>query len=312
MTMQNNEEKTIRTAAYVRVSTMQEEQEGSYDIQAEYFTEKIKNNPGMTLVGIYGDRGKSGLKTKGRDGLARLLADCEAGKIDLILTKSISRFSRNMADCAEIIRNLRSIGVNIFFEKENLNSKDAKCDLILNIFAAMAQEESNSLSQNATRAHVQYASEGRPFGRVAYGYYDAGDHTWLIQEQEAERVRLAFQLASEGKNYTEILAALNALEKRKGTNVKWTQRRLSDLLKNEVYMGNYFSHKNVCLVPGKMVKNRGYRDRYHIEEHHEPIVSKELFDWVQSVNQRGLLLSYRNHTEEDKIFLNSRNTRVTA
>lgn len=135
----------LRVAAYCRVSTRLEEQEGSYEIQVSYFTDKINANSGMTLVGIYGDLGKSGLKTKGRDGLARLMADCEAGKIDLILTKSISRFARNMADCAEMIRKLRELGVGIIFEEENINSKDAKCDLILNIFAALAQEESNSI-----------------------------------------------------------------------------------------------------------------------------------------------------------------------
>lgn len=296
-------ENKLRVAAYVRVSTKLEEQEGSYDIQVSYFTDKINANPGMTLVGIYGDLGKSGLKTKGRDGLARLMADCEAGKIDLILTKSISRFARNMADCAEMIRKLRELGVGIIFEKENINSKDAKCDLILNIFAALAQEESNSISQNSIRAHEQHAKEGRPISKGSYGYVRKGKQRWTVLEEEAERVRLAFQMASDGKNYSEIRRALDLLEERDDTGVKWKNNRIQYLLKNVVYTGDYYSHKNVSLVPGKMVKNDGYRNRYYIEEHHDPIVSKGLFEWVQTVMERGLLNVARIHTEEDKAYL---------
>lgn len=293
----------LRVAAYVRVSTKLEEQEGSYDIQVEYFTEKINANPDMLLVGIYGDLGKSGLKMKGRDGLAQLMADCEAGKIDLILTKSISRFARNMADCAEMIRKLRELGVGIIFEKENINSKDAKCDLILNIFAALAQEESNSISQNSIRAHEQHAKEGRPFGNIAYGYGKKGKQRWMVLEQEAERVRLAFQMASDGDSYTKICKALDVLEERDGTEIKWSIRRIQYMLTNEVYMGDYYSHKRVSLVPGKSVVNDGYRDRYYIEDHHEPIVSRALFEWVQSVIERGLLYATRVYTAEEKSYL---------
>ena len=134
-----------RTAAYCRVSTDKEEQEGSYELQFEYYNKLIINNPFMQLVGIYGDKGKSGLSAQNRPGLQKLLKDCRAGKIDLILTKSLSRFSRNMAECVEMIRELRSLSVNVQFEKENLNSNDTKSDLILDIYAAIAQEESHSI-----------------------------------------------------------------------------------------------------------------------------------------------------------------------
>ena len=116
----------IKTAAYCRVSTDMETQSGSYEMQEQYFTDLISANSDMELVGIYGDRGKSGLKTAGRPGLQRLLEDCRADKIQLILTKSISRFARNMAECAEMIRELRGLGVNIIFEEQNLNSQDAR------------------------------------------------------------------------------------------------------------------------------------------------------------------------------------------
>lgn len=294
---------TIRVAAYCRVSTKLEEQEGSYELQVAHFTEKITANPNMVLVGIYGDNGKSGLRICGRPGLRELMQDCENGKIDLIFTKSISRFARNMADCAELIRDLRQLGIGVIFEKENINSKDSKCDLLLNILAALAQEESHSVSQNTRRAHEQYTMLGRPFGYISYGYYNAGENLWGICEAEAERVRTAFQMASAGCKYPEIVKELNALEHRDESGIIWKQRRVRYLLRNEVYKGDYYSHKNVCLVPGKSVKNKGFRDRYYIEEHHAPIVAPVLFDRVQEIITRGLLQSQRKCSSADKEFL---------
>lgn len=293
----------LRVAAYCRVSTRLEEQEGSYEMQVQYYTDRIRADPGMELAGIYGDNGKSGLKTRGREGLEQLLRDCEAGKIDLILTKSISRFARSMADCAELIRRLRELGVDILFEKEGINSQDPKCDLLLHIFAALAQEESNSISQNARRAHEQYVLEGRPFGRIAYGYCNAGQNQWAVREPEAERVRMAFQMAARGCCYREILEALNRMEQRDATGVVWKQKRLRRLLRSVVYKGDYYSHGTVCLVPGRPVANRGYRDRFYIEDHHLPLVSGALFDRVQEMLARGLLHSHRRLSTEENVFL---------
>ena len=283
----------IRTAAYCRVSTDSEVQEGSYELQEQYYTDKITANAGMTLVGIYGDKGKSGLKTAGRPGLQKLMGDCREGKIDLILTKSISRFARNMADCAGMIRELRSLGVNIIFEKESLNTRDGKCDLVLNIFSAIAQEESHSISQHVLLSHEQHVLEGRPFGTISFGYRNMGDNRWGINEEEAPLVRLAFQMADEGKNYLEILQALNEADEKR----IWRHHRLRYLLTNPVYKGDYYSHGTVCLVPGKQVINRGYRDRYYIEEHHDPIVPPELFDRVQELVKQGKLISPRRSKE---------------
>ncbi|MBO6158865.1 MAG: recombinase family protein [Firmicutes bacterium] len=266
----------IKTAAYCRVSTDKEAQEGSYELQEQYFTELITSNPAMELVGIYGDKGRSGLKKVGRPGLQRLLEDCRAGKVQLILTKSISRFARNMAECAEMIRELRSLGVNILFEEQDIDSQDTAGDLVLNIFAAIAEEESHSISQHALMAHEQYVLEGRPFGRISYGYKNGGNHQWVINEDEAPLVRKAFEMADAGKSYAEIRRTLNEM-----SNITWRQSRLKYLLTNVVYKGDYYSHKTICIVPGQQVENKGYRDRIYIEEHHEAIVSPELFDRVQ-------------------------------
>jgi DNA invertase Pin-like site-specific DNA recombinase len=288
----------IKTAAYCRVSTDKEAQDGSYELQVSYFTELITSNPDMELVGIYGDKGKSGLSTEKRPGLKKLMDDCREGKINLILTKSISRFARNMAECAEMIRKLQSLGVNIIFEKENLNSQDENCALALNIFAAIAEEESHSISQHALRAHEQYTMEGRPFGQISFGYKNGGDNKWIINEEEAPLVRKAFERAAEGQNYTEIRKAMTEM-----AGYPWSQGRVKYLLTNVVYKGDYHSHATVCLMPGKQVKNNGVRDRFYITEHHEPIVSPELFDWVQIIIKRGILLSYKRLSKEDMAFL---------
>lgn len=287
----------IRTAAYCRVSTELEEQEGSFEMQMSYYREKIGKSDTLELVGVYGDRGKSGLRTS-RPGLQRLLADCREGKIDLILTKSISRFARSMADCVELINQLRSLKVTVFFEKEGLRTDNRKSDLVLNILAAMAQEESNSISQNMIRSHEQYASEGRPYGQVSYGYCRSGAQVWQTDPAEAIRVQTAFRMAAEGCTYAEILTVLNGMEAQEGTGMLWRQRRLRNMLRNVAYLGDYYSHGTVCLTPGHQVVNRGYRDRYYIEEHHDPLVSREVFDRVQRMLDCGYLASYMPMTEK--------------
>lgn len=306
--MQKDCEKTqssnsMRVAAYCRVSTETEEQEGSYETQMGYYSEKIKQSPTMEFVGVYGDKGKSGLTVGSRPGLQHLLADCRAGKIDLILTKSISRFARNMADCVELITRLRTLNVTILFEKEGLRTDNRKSDLVLNILAALAQEESNSISQNMIRSHEQFASEGRPCGRVAYGYIRSRNGIWRINQEEASRVQIAFCMAAEGRSYPDILTALNEMEQRENTGAIWRQRRLKNMLRNVVYRGDYYSHSTVCLTPGHQVVNRGYRDRYYIEDHHEPLVSKVVFDRVQKLLASGILISYMPMTEEKRRIL---------
>ena len=293
----------LRVAAYCRVSTDLEEQEGSFDTQVRHYREKIGQSPDMELVGIYGDKGKSGLKASRRPELQRLLKDCKAGKIDLILTKSISRFARSMADCVELIRRLREWKVTIFFEKEGLRTDDRKSDLVISILAALAQEESHSISQNMIRSYEQHVSEGHPCGRIAYGYARAEDGMWQIKQEEAQRVRTAFRMAAEGRSYQEILTALNSIERQEGSGVIWLQRRVKYILRNVAYQGDYYSHSTVCLTPGHQVVNRGYRDRYYIEEHHEPLVSRTLFERVQRMLDGGHLISYAPMTEEKRKML---------
>lgn len=282
----------IKTAAYCRVSTDMETQSGSYEMQVTYFTDLITSNLDMELVGVYGDKGRSGLHAEKRPGLQKLMEDCRAGKINLIMTKSISRFARNMAECAEMIRELKALGVNIIFEEQNLNSQDEKCAFALNIFAAIAEEESHSISQHVIQAHEQYTLEGRPFGVVSYGYRNAGNHRWEINEEQSPLVRKAFQMAYEGKSYSQIRKVLGEMDG--GT---WSQARVKYMLTNVVYKGDYYSHATICIVPGKQVKNNGLRDRFYITGHHEPIIAPELFNRVQEIVERGDLISYGRREE---------------
>ena len=302
--MEQETKPCIRVAAYCRVSTMLEEQDGSYETQMEYYKAKITADPQMILVGIYGDKGKSGLKTKGRNGLNRLMADCEAGKIDLILTKSVSRFTRNMADFVELVHRLHSKGITVVFEREGIRTDDYRCELILNIFAALAQEESNSISQNARKSHEEHAAEGKPLGRATYGYISSGPDRWKINLEEAKRVRIAFNMIAKGRNYQDVLYALNSLERKQNTGLIWQQRRVRRMLRNVVYIGDFYSHGTVCMTPGHQVVNRGYRDRYYIEEHHQPIVSRNVFDRVQFLMDHKIPQSYINMSPEREKIIN--------
>ena len=290
----------IKAAAYCRVSTDKEVQDGSYELQVAYYTDLINADPDMELAGIYGDKGRSGLSAKKRPGLQRLMNDCRAGKITRIYTKSIARFARNMAECAEMIRELGDLGVNIIFEEQELNSQDEQSRLILNIFSAIAQQESYSISQHAKMAHEQHLLEGRPFGQISFGYMNGGNNKWVINEDEASKVRKAFELAAQGKCYKDIQKALDAMETE---GRKWSQQRLKYLLTNVVYKGDYAANKTVCMVPGHQVVNRDYRDRIYIEEHHEPLVSPEQFDRVQEIINRGILYSRRRLSKADEEFL---------
>lgn len=283
-----------RVAAYCRVSTEMELQEGSFELQMRYYRELVAANPDMELVDVYGDKGKTGRSIAARPAFQRMLIDCEAGKIDMILTKSISRFARNLSECIATLRRLKELGIPVLFEKENINSMEERGELILSIFAAIAQEESNSISQNILWANERRNADGKPHFKPSYGYIKArGDWEWHVNEAQARRVRLAFQMAEQGDSYCDIRQALNAMEYEEKTNLKWTYERLRYLLTNENYTGDYLTNRRISVRGGKrsMRVNRGERTQYFIEGHHEPLVSRERFETVQEKLCMGALHS---------------------
>lgn len=282
------ESETIRVAAYCRVSTLADEQELSYDSQCAYYKQLIESEGNMELVGIYGDQGFSGLHAEKRPEFQRLIQDCTEGKIDLIMVKSISRFSRNTIDCRKYLNLLKKHDVSVFFEREGLNSDDPQCELILTFLAAAAQEESNSISQTIQWSNEKNSESGYPTRVCSYGYVKADrapndKHIWLVNEEEAKRIRLMFELADRGESVKDIAKALCEYEKEHGVTTRWTAENVRRRLQNEIYKGDILTAKTVTpdLLSKKRVKNTGQTPQFYIQDHHEPIVSREIFDRVQ-------------------------------
>ena len=296
----------IPTAAYCRVSTNNDTQDGSFDVQCAYYKRLIEEDPQMRLVGIYGDQGKSGRNMKERKELNRLITDCEAGKVKLILTKSISRFSRNMVECVNTIRHLTSLGVTVRFEKENISTNSMGGKLMLGILATIAEEESNTISQNMNWSRKAHLERGEPWDVPRYGYVSSGrEHKWIPVPHEVEVVRKAFYMAGMCHTIPEIMDELNRMEAEAGSSRVWNRTPLRSMLTSVVYVGDYLSNKQCKIIDetgrSKRVKNKGHVAQVLIEGHHEAIVSRELFDAVQKLIEAGLLSSLKTRfTKKDE------------
>ena len=303
--------KRKRAAAYCRVSTGMECQEGSYEIQKNYYTNLLANSSDAELVRVYADEG-SGRTTQGRPEFQQMIRDCEAGKIDIIYTKSISRFSRNMLDCVTVVRRLKEMGISVIFERECINTMDRRSELFFHILAIIAEEESRSIGTNLKMGISGLHDKGIPTGRVTYGYRRVNNTgTWRIEESEARRVRYAFNQAAKGICYKDIRAGLDRMEMEENTGVSWSKnrKRLTALLRHMAYKGDYMTdcYYTTYGKNGKRYSklNKGECIRIHLEDHHEPIVSREQFERVQTLMQMGLLDSGRcRFTEEQKKILN--------
>lgn len=275
-----------RVAAYCRVSTLAEEQDLSYETQCTYYTRLIEADPTMTLVEVYGDQGGSGLMLKKRPEFQRMMNDCLDGKIDLILTKSVSRFARNLSDCIKCVRCLREKGIPVIFEKEGITSTNPSCEMLLSVLASMAQQEMHSLSENIRWSLEHRNASGNPSRVARYGYRRIEDGTgmkvWQVYEPEAERVRFAFQMAAQGVIYRDISITLNNMEINTGTGLEWTQSRIYAMLTSEVYIGDILTNKSFTAdyLTKKISKNNGQRSQYYLEGHHEPIIDRATFERV--------------------------------
>ena len=282
-----------KVACYIRVSTESPDQEDSYEAQEKYFTKLLVSHPDWKSVGIYSDYGISGTRQETRTGLKRLIRHCEEGKINRIICKSISRFSRNTADTLKIIRKLWNIGVTIFFEKEGLDTSDMKSEFILTTLAALAQEESRTISENIRWGHSKRAPKGDVPNEAIFGY-KWGDYERTstgyrrksveIIEEKAEIVRRIFTLFVDGYAHSEIARILNA-ENAPARNEKtgWTRHQIAAVLKNERYCGDVLTFKNFTpdFISHKKQKNLGEVPQYYIRDHHPAIISRELFQQAQ-------------------------------
>ena len=280
------ETQKLRVAAYCRVSTDTDEQATSYEAQIEHYTEYINKNPGWELAGIYADDGISGTNTKKREEFNRLIDDCMAGSVDMVITKSISRFARNTLDCLKYIRQLKEKNIAVFFEKEAINTLDAKGEVLLTIMASLAQQESQSLSQNV-RLGLQYRYQQ---GKVQVcanrflGYDKDEDGNLVINPTEAEVVKRIFREYLEGKSYYAIGQGLTADGIRTAAgNDFWLASTLRKILTNEKYIGDALLQKTVTtdFLNKKRVVNKGIVPQYYVEGSHEAIIPRPLFLQVQ-------------------------------
>ena len=272
----------LRVAAYCRVSTEQDEQLNSFENQVTYYTE---------LAGIYADEGISGTSTKRREQFNRMIADCEAGKIDLIITKSISRFARNTQDCLNYSRKLKDLGIGITFEKENISTMDSTGELLFTILSSLAQDESRSISENCQWGIRSLFKQGVVHINTNrfYGYDKDEDGRLVINPEQAKVVRWIFESYMDGIN-PDIIARRLMEQGVPGCmgEPKWTVDTIMGILQNEKHMGDAILQKTFTAdyLTKKQVKNEGQLAQYHVKDDHEAIVSKELWEVVQLEIQR--------------------------
>lgn len=272
----------IRVAAYARVSTKTEKQKESYKSQVEYYTALIKSNSDWEFTRIYADRGKSGANSENRPNFMRMIADAKAGKFDLILVKSVSRFARNSLEAQEYARILKEYNVEVRFEKENISTFEPRAEMMFNIWTIIAEEESRSIRENTLWSYKHLAEKGiRHLGNRILGY-DEIDGV-LTPNSQAWIPELIFNRYAEGKSCTEIADELGETEvNKKEKKVNISRSRVSSILRNEIYVGDRIIQKasHVDWKTKKPNWGEAY-ESYYIENDHEGIISRELWNKVQ-------------------------------
>lgn len=283
--------KQLRVAAYCRVSTDDEEQLTSYEAQVSYYTDKIAGNPDWSMAGVFADEGKTGTSVKSRKDFQRMIRQCRRGKIDLILTKSLSRFARNTLDTVKYTRELRQLGIPVIFEKENLNSISWESEFLLTLYGAFAQSESESISKNVIWGKRQAMKEGKVTIQYKHllGYIRGADGKPEIVPDQAEIIRFIFKRYLAGDTLRAIKAQLEAEQIPYATGeVAWNISTLQSILQNEKYCGDVIMQKTFrrdC-IGKETVVNTGQLPKYWTQNHHEAIVSREIFDAVQEETAR--------------------------
>ena len=276
----------LRVAAYCRVSTEQEEQQNSYQVQIAYYTDLINRKKEWSLVGIFADEGISGTQTKKRTEFNRMIRMCKNKKIDLVITKSISRFARNTVDCLEYVRQLKNLGIGVIFEKENINTLTMTSEFMIALYGSFAQAESESISKNVSWGKEKAYREGKVQFQYQnlLGYRKGTDGKPEIVPEEAETVRLIYKLFLDGYSMTNIKKMLESkgILTAKGKKV-WNESLISSILKNEKYVGDALLQKTYTLdcITHKVVKNHGERPMYLVTDHHVPIVDRDTYNRVQ-------------------------------
>lgn len=275
-----------RVAAYARVSTDSEEQSTSYEAQVDYYTKYIKSRNDWEFVKVYADEGITGTNTKDRVAFKEMVKDALDGKIDLIITKSVSRFARNTVDTLTTVRKLKEKHVEVWFEKENIQTLDSKGELLITIMSSLAQEESRSISENCTWGQRKRFSDGKvtvPFKRFL-GYDRGEDGNLVLNPEEAKVIRLLYGLFLEGRSCYGVAKELTARGiKTPGGKDNWSAGTVLGILRNEKYKGDALLQKSftVDFLTKKKKKNEGEIPQYYVKNNHEAIIERETWDYVQ-------------------------------
>ena len=275
-----------RVAAYCRVSTATEDQLVSLEAQKAHYEEYITAHPDWEFAGLYFDEGISGTKKEIRPALMKLIADCEDGKVEYIVTKSLSRFARNTTDCLELIRKLLDLGVAVYFEKEKLDTGSMESELLLSIMSSLAESESVSISENE-KWSIRNRFENGTFkiGYAPFGYI-VTDGVFSIKEDEAKWVRYIFAETLAGKSSNQIAEDLNEKQVPAKRGNHWTLTTVRGIIMNEKYIGDCLFQKTYSDFRFKRHANHGERDQYFVEGHHAAIVTQEDFDAVGALMEQ--------------------------
>ena len=277
-----------RVAAYVRVSTDDDEQLESFQSQKKYYQEKISKNRDWVMVGIYADEAITGTKVDKREQFQIMIQACMDGKIDVIMTKSVSRFSRNTVDILQYVRLLKERGIAVIFEKENINTMTEQGEMMLTLMGTLAQNEVESTSKNVKMGIKMKMKRGELMGfNGCLGYdYHPEDKTITVNEAEAETVRLIFELYLQGYGTYTIARRLTELGRvNKKGQVQWTDSGVRGIIKNEKYKGDLLLQKTITTDPisKKRIENFGEEEQYYVRDHHEPIVSREVWEQAKEI-----------------------------
>ena len=280
----SREIRKLRVAAYCRVSTELEQQQSSYDIQIEYYTRHIMQNPNWIFAGVFADDGRSATNTFRRDDFNQLMNQCMKGKVDMVITKSISRFARNTVDCISWVRKLREKNVAVYFEKENLNTLDDSTEMILTILSSQAQEESRAISTNVKWGYARKFEKGESTRQRSYGFRKAPTGEMCIVEEEAAVIRNMARWFLDGDSLERIKHRLEDAGIETTTGKKtWSTGTIYNILTNEKIMGDVLLQKTFTAdyLTKRRVKNSGQQKQYYVKNHHEAIIPKTVYYKIQ-------------------------------
>jgi len=285
-------EDIIRTAAYARVSSDSEDQINSYNAQIRYYTEMLSSSINTVFVDMYADEGITGTSADKREDFLRLMKDCRRGRIDRVLTKSVSRFARNTKECLEAVRELKTLGISVYFEKENIDTGELSSEMLLTLHSQFAQEESISISKNCRMGVHKRMADGTYITPSApYGYH-LKDGRLLIDKKRAEVIRQIYAKFLDGMGTVAIANELNKIHAPLPVKAKqWYSTTVMYILRNERYIGDSLYQKKYTTdtLPFTMKYNNGEKPQYYVADTHEPIVSKEQFEAAkQIIEQRKL------------------------